>query len=50
MNQNIVYTISIKPTSSVDPANADNPSDVTITFDPAQVDWDTVDAEALIQI
>ena len=50
MNQNIVYTISIKPTSSVDPANAGDPSDVTITFDPAQVDWETVDAEALIQI
>lgn len=50
MNENIVYTISIKPTSSADPSNPhmDDPTDVTITFDPAVADWTTVDAAATI--
>lgn len=50
MNQNIIYTICIKPTASVDPNNPDDPTDVIITFDPAQMDWETVDAQATIQI
>lgn len=51
MNQNIIYTIRIKPTSS-DPDNphTDDPEDVIITFDPAQMDWETVDANAIIQL
>ena len=50
MNQNIIYTICIKPTASVDPAHPDDPTDVIITFDPAQMDWETVDATATIQL
>ena len=52
MNQNIIYTICIKPTataSSTDPYIID-PSDVIITFDPAAMDWETVDADAIIQL
>ena len=50
MNQNIVYTISIKPTAIADPNNNDNPNDVIITFDPAVADWTNVDAAASIQL
>ncbi len=52
MNENIVYTISIKPTSSADPSNPnmDDPTDVTITFDPAVADWTNVDTTATIQL
>ncbi len=51
MNQNIIYTISIKPTKDFDPENhPDDPEDATITFDPAVVDWETVADEAIIQI
>lgn len=50
MNQNIIYTICIKPTSVFDPNNPDTPEDAVITFDPAQMDWVTVDTEAQIQL
>lgn len=50
MNENIVYTINIKPTASADPSNPDNPNDVVITFDPAVADWTNVDASATIQL
>lgn len=50
MNENIVYTISIKPTAIADPNNNDNPNDVIITFDPAVADWTVVDAAASIQL
>ena len=50
MNENIVYTINIKPTASADPSNPDNPNDVVITFDPAVADWTKVDASATIQL
>ena len=51
MNQNIIYTIKFKPTSS-DVANPhnDDPEDVIITFDPAVADWETVNTTATIQI
>ena len=49
MNQNIIYTILVKPTYGSDPTNPDNPEDDTITFDPAIADWDVVDA-ATIQL
>ena len=50
MNQNIIYTIGIKPTATVDPNNPDTASDVKITFDPALMDWEVVDTEAVIQL
>lgn len=50
MNQNILYTINIKPTASSDPGNPDDPKDVIITFDPAVDDWEKVDAQTLIQL
>lgn len=50
MNENIVYTINIKPTAIADPNNNDNPNDVIITFDPAVADWTVVDANATIQL
>ena len=52
MNDNIVYTITIKPTSSADPSNPnmDDPTDVTITFDPAVADWTQVTASADIKL
>ena len=52
MNQNIVYTINIKPTAKADGANGhdDDPEDVIIKFDPAVADWTTVDAAATIQL
>ena len=52
MNQNIVYTIKIKPTAKADGAEGhdDDPNDVIITFDPAVADWTTVDASATIQL
>ncbi|MBO4657726.1 MAG: hypothetical protein J5639_08145 [Bacteroidales bacterium] len=52
MNQNIVYTIKIKPTAKADGADGhdDDPNDVIITFDPAVSDWVTVDATATIQL
>ena len=50
MNENIVYTINIKPTAIADPSNSDNPNDVIITFDPAVVGWTNVDASATIQL
>lgn len=48
MNQNIVYTINIKPVAYV--SDFDTPNDVIITFDPAVADWTNVDAAATIQI
>jgi len=48
MNQNIVYTIQIKPTAYE--STYDDPNDVIITFDPAVADWDTVDASATIKL
>ena len=53
MNQNIVYNISIKPTAtsgSTDPSTFDNPEDVTITFDPAVADWETLSSSINIQL
>lgn len=52
MNQNIVYTINIKPTAKASGANGhdDDPEDVVITFDPAVADWTPVDASATIQL
>ena len=50
MNENIHYTINIKPTASADPSNTDNPEDVVITFDPAVADWTDVSANATIQL
>ncbi len=50
MNENIVYTINIKPTAIADPNNNDDPTDVIITFDPAVADWTNVDAAATIQL
>jgi len=49
MNQKIVYTILVKPTFGSDPANADDPTDDVITFDPAVVDWEVIDG-ATIQL
>ena len=48
MNQNIVYNIFIKPVAYV--STYDDPNDVIITFDPSIVDWETVDANATIQL
>ena len=50
MNENIVYTINIKPTATTPTGSYDNPNDVIITFDPAVADWMTVEANATIQI
>ena len=52
MNQNIIYTIRIKPTAIANEVvpYTEDPSDVIITFDPAQADWVTVDTGAVIQI
>jgi hypothetical protein len=52
MNENIVYTINIKPTAKADGANGhnDDPDDVVITFDPAVADWTNVAASATIQL
>ena len=48
MNQNIVYTINLKPVAYV--SDWDTPNDVIITFDPAVADWTNVDASATIQL
>lgn len=51
MNQNIVYTINIKPTAKADVnGHDDDPNDVIITFDPAVADWVTVSTDATIQL
>ena len=51
MNENIVYTINIKPTATAEVGgHNDDPEDVIITFDPAVADWDTVEANATIQL
>ena len=52
MNQNIVYTISIKPTAKADGLDGhdNDPNDVIITYDPAVADWTPVDATATIQL
>ncbi len=51
MNQNIVYTINIKPTAKADVnGHDDDPNDVIITFDPAVADWVTVSTNATIQL
>ncbi len=52
MNENIVYTINIKPTAKADGTNGhnDDPEDVVITFDPAVADWTNVAASATIQL
>lgn len=60
INQSISYTFSVAPTGSngsdpkdpdkpVDPKNPDL-KDVEITFDPAQADWEVIDAKAVIQL
>lgn len=48
MNENIVYTINLKPVAYVSEWNT--PNDVIITFDPAVADWTNVDAAATIQL
>ena len=48
MNQNIVYTIKIKPVAYV--STYDDPDDVIITFDPTVADWTNVNASATIQL
>lgn len=48
MNENIVYTINIKPVAYA--SEYDTPNDVIITFDPAVADWTNVDASATIQL
>lgn len=48
MNQNIVYTINLKPVLYV--SDWDTPNDVVIRFDPAVADWDNVDASATINL
>ena len=48
MNQNIAYTINIKPVSYV--SDWDTPNDVIIRFDPAVADWTKVDANATIHL
>ena len=52
MNENIVYTISIKPTAKANGPSGqdDTPEDVVITFDPAVAEWTNVDASASIQL
>ena len=50
MNENIVYTINIKPTATTAAGSPDDPNDVIITFDPAVADWTNVDASATIQL
>lgn len=51
MNQNIVYTIKIKPTASTpDDPNPDNPDDVIILFDPAVADWQNIESGITIQL
>ncbi len=52
MNQNIVYTINIKPTAKADGSEGhdNDPEDVIITFDPAVADWTAVEASATIQL
>lgn len=49
MNENIIYTICIKPTATTPEGDPDNPEDVVITFDPAQNEWEDV-KDAIIQI
>ena len=48
MNQDILYTINIKPTATN--GQNDTPTDVAITFDPAVGDWETVYPQATIQL
>lgn len=48
MNQNIVYTINIKPVAYV--SDNDTPNDVIITFDPAVASWETISTNATIQL
>ena len=48
MNENIIYTICIKPTASEDPDNPDDPTDVEVLFDPAEAGWEIVTDEAQI--
>ena len=50
MNENIIYTICIKPTYSTDPGNPDDPTDDIIYFDPAVEGWDPEVAEVPIQL
>lgn len=50
MNQNILYTICIKPTAIADPGTPDNPTDVIITFDPTLEDWEVITDDAVIQL
>lgn len=51
MNENIHYTINLKPTAS-DASNPhnDDPEDVIIRFDPAVADWVDVSTSATIQL
>jgi hypothetical protein len=51
MNENIHYTINLKPTAS-DASNPhnDDPEDVIIRFDPAVADWVNVSTSATIQL
>ena len=50
MNQNIVYTIDIRPTKAINPEDhPHDPDDAIITYDPAEVDWVEV-KNATIQV
>lgn len=48
MNQYFIYNICIKPTA-LGPGGED-PTDVLITYDPAQTDWETIEKDAIIQL
>lgn len=48
MNENIVYTINIKPVAYV--SDYDTPNDVIITYDPAVADWANVSTDGTIQL
>ena len=51
MNKNIVYTIQIRPTKSIDPEDhPHDPDDAIITFDPAEADWETLKGDVTIQL
>ena len=52
MNQNIIYTIKIKPTATANEKDpyTDDPTDVLITFDPAEMDWVKIDTDATIEL
>lgn len=48
MNQNILYTIKIKPTAN--DTTPDTPTDVLVTFDPAVAGWEPVTGDVNVQL